>query len=115
MIEIYHNPRCKKSREALSLLNGETIQIIEYLKTPPTPETLSSILAKLNLSAFDLIRKKESLFQEQYKDKSFSESEWISVLCKNPILIERPILVHENNAILGREVEKVLDFLKNGI
>jgi len=115
MIEIYHNSRCRKSREALSMLEGEDYCITEYLKTPPTPEVLSSLIKKLNISAIDLIRKKESLFQDQYKDKNLAENEWIEVMCQNPVLIERPILIKGEKAIIGREAEKVKSFLKNGI
>jgi len=110
---IYHNPRCTKSRETLALLEKKKAksQIIEYLKTPPTATELKSFLKKLGLSVQDIIRKKEPLFIEKFKDKKLSDEKWIEVLVKNPVLIERPIVVKGNKAVIGRPPENVLELL----
>ena len=108
-ITIFHNPRCSKSREALNLLKeqGAVIEIKEYLKIPPTHDELKTLLAKLNCKATEIIRTKEDLFIAKYKNKNFSEEEWIQILSENPILIERPIIIKGNRAIIGRPPELV--------
>jgi arsenate reductase len=113
MITIYHNPRCSKSRETLDLLkeNKEEVKVIEYLKTPPSKEELEKILSKLGIAAEELVRKGEDLYKEKYKNKDFSNEEWIKILVKNPSLIERPIVVKGDKAIIGRppiNVHKIL-------
>lgn len=110
---IYHNPRCTKSRETLALLEKKKAkpEIVEYLKTPPTSTELKSLLTKLGLSVQDIIRKKEPLFIEKYKDKKLSDEKWIAILIKNPVLIERPIVVKGNKAVIGRPPENVLALL----
>lgn len=106
---IYHNPRCRKSRETLELLMHQCTQvkIIDYLKTPPDEKELKTILKKLGMKASDLIRKKEPVYLEKFKSKELSEEEWIKAMVKNPILIERPIVVHGERAIIGRPPETV--------
>lgn len=113
MIQIYHNPRCQKSRTALAYLEstGEKIEVVEYLKTPPTAKELTKVLGLLKLKPFDLIRKKEPLFITEYKDKSFSDAQWIKILVENPILIERPILVSETKAVIARDEERLTHFI----
>lgn len=113
MIEIYHNPRCTKSRETLKLLESKGIQpkIVEYLKDIPTEKELKSILEKLGISAYDLIRRKEPVFKENFKGKELSESEWIKAMITFPKLIERPIVINGKKAEIGRPPEKVLDIL----
>jgi arsenate reductase (glutaredoxin) len=110
---IYHNPRCRKSRETLDLLKHhcKDITIVDYLKTPPDEKELKMILKKLGMKAEDLLRKGEELFKEKYKNKNFSEEEWIKVMVKNPVLIERPIVVEGNRAVIGRPPEKTLELL----
>ncbi|MBX9850491.1 MAG: arsenate reductase (glutaredoxin) [Cytophagaceae bacterium] len=107
---IYHNPRCRKSRETLELLqhNCKEVQIIDYLKTPPSEKELKSILSKLQLSAEELVRKGEAVYKEKYLDKKMTEDQWIQAMVKNPILIERPIVLAGNKAIIGRPPENVL-------
>lgn len=110
-ITIYHNPRCGKSRDSLKLIESQKnteVEIIEYLKNPPTKEELKKLLAKLNLKAEDIVRKNEALYKEHYKGLIFNEDEWIKILCENPILIERPIVVKNNKAVIGRPPENVL-------
>jgi arsenate reductase len=113
-IEIYHNNRCSKSRCALDILNkkGEELIIHDYLKTPPTKKQLKDLLAKLGIKASELVRKKEALFIEKFKDKKFTETEWITILSENPILIERPIVVDGYGAIIARPPELLEEFLK---
>jgi len=112
-IKIYHNSRCSKSRCVLEILEKKKIkpEIIEYLKIPPTEKQLKELLKMLNLKAEQIVRKGEALFKEKYKDKKISEAEWIKILAKNPILIERPIIVKGNKAIVGRPPELVLELL----
>lgn len=105
MLKIYHNPRCSKSRETLLLINeaNAEVEIVEYLKTPPTEDELRAILTQLNLPVEYLIRKSEELYKTEFKGKELSEDEWIKALVENPKLIERPIVVNEDGeAILGR-------------
>ena len=110
-MKIYHNPRCRKSRETLSLIleNGVEPEIIEYLKTPPAPEELKGLLDLLGISAEQLIRKGESIYKEQFKGGTYSEGEWIQILSENPKLIERPIVVSGDKAVIGRPPENVKD------
>ncbi len=89
--------------------HGEDVEVREYLKVPPTEEELTELLKLLGIQAEDLIRKGESLFKEQFKNKSFSNTEWIRILAENPVLIERPIVIKNNKAVIGRPPVKVLD------
>ena len=111
---IYHNPKCSKSRQTLELLkeNGITPTIIEYLKTPPTAEELKKILAQLEMSPRDLMRKKEGIYSElKLDDSSLSNDDLIGFMIQHPILIERPIVLTNGKAVLGRPPELVLDIL----
>jgi arsenate reductase len=112
--KIYHNPRCSKSRQALNLLISHNIEpeIVEYLKTPLSESEIRSLLDMLKISAFDLIRKGEEEYKTLFKGKSLSEDEWIQAMVDYPKLIERPIVVKNKKAILGRPLEKVIDLLK---
>lgn len=110
---IYHNPRCTKSRETLALLNARGIEpkVIEYLKTPPTAKELKAIVAKLGIKPEALVRKGEDVYKEKFASKTLTDSQWIEALAANPILIERPIVVHGDKAAIGRppeNVEKIL-------
>lgn len=111
---IFHNPRCSKSREALSLLEKENckIKVKEYLKTPLEKKDLQDILMKLGVSAKDIIREKEKVFQEKFKNKNFSEEEWIQILIENPILIERPIVIDGYKAVIARPPDLVLELIQ---
>ena len=113
-VTLYYNPRCSKCREALCMLEDKGIEaeIIEYLNTPPTEKELKDVLKKLGLKAMDIIRTKEPLFIEKYKGKKFTDAQWIKVLVKNPILIERPIAIEGNKAVVGRPPEKIFTILK---
>ncbi|MEM7161917.1 MAG: arsenate reductase (glutaredoxin) [Bacteroidota bacterium] len=106
---IYHNPRCRKSRESLQILEKEKveIQVREYLKEPISTKEFKVLLAKLNLNIKEIIRKEERVYKEKYKDKTFTDDEWISILIEEPKLIQRPIVVKENKAVIGRPPENV--------
>jgi arsenate reductase len=112
-MEIFHNPRCSKSRQTLALLNekGFDPKVRLYLTEIPTPEELRSILAKLGIKAEELVRKGEQVFKDEYKGKELSENEWVSAMVKHPKLIERPILINKDKAAIGRPPEQVLDIL----
>ena len=113
-ITIYHNPKCSKSRQTLELLkvNGITPTVIEYLKTPPTADTLKAILDQLGMAPRDLMRKKEAVYAELKLDNpSLSDDDLIDAMKKHPILIERPIVLANGKAALGRPPEQVLDIL----
>jgi len=113
-VQILYNPRCSKCREALTLLQGESceIEIVEYLKKTITKKELKNILAKLGLKAFDIVRKKEGLYVTKFKNKTFTNDEWIQLLIENPVLIERPIVIDGYKAIIGRPPELVVDLLQ---
>lgn len=108
-MEIYHNPRCAKSRETLKLIedSGVNVEIIEYLTNVPTKQQLKSVLKKLGMKASEIIRKNEAIFKEKYKGKELSEDEWLDAMVNNPKLIERPIVVKGDKAVLGRPPENV--------
>ncbi|MCH2231237.1 MAG: arsenate reductase (glutaredoxin) [Crocinitomicaceae bacterium] len=107
--KIYHNPRCSKSRMALEFLKkeGKDVEIIEYLKEIPSKEELLVVLKKLNLSAESIIRKGESIFKENYKGKNMSEDQWVEAMLKFPKLIERPIVIKANRAVVARPTELI--------
>ena len=113
MIIIYHNPRCRKSREGLAIVqeSGQSVKVVEYLKEPPTKSELKAILGYLGLAAQDIIRKNEKLYKEEFKGKELTESQWLKALVENPILIERPIVVKGNKARLGRPPEAIKELL----
>ncbi|MGR6034369.1 MAG: arsenate reductase (glutaredoxin) [Candidatus Nitrosoglobus sp.] len=113
-VVIYHNPKCSKSRQALQLLFDQGIEprIIEYLKTPPTPEQLLEILRLLNKKPRDLIRQQEPEYQNNgLDDPSLSQEQLIAGMHAHPILIERPIVLAKGKAAIGRPPEKVLEIL----
>lgn len=111
---IFHNPRCSKSRQALALLEQQGIQpeVVRYLDTPPTAAELAQLLAVLGLSARDLMRKKEAPYKALALDNpALTEAELIEAMVNNPVLIERPIVLHDGKAVVGRPPENVLDIL----
>jgi len=108
-IQLYHNPRCGKSREALQYLKdkGKEPDIILYLQNPPTFDELKELIRKLKINPTELIRKKEKIFIENYSSSLLSDDEWIKVMTKHPILIERPIIISGNKAVIGRPKERI--------
>ena len=110
-ITLYHNPRCSKSRSALELIrkNGIEPVIIEYLKTPPDPDDLESLIKASGMSARDFIRPSEPVYKALgLQDQSLTESDLILAMTKNPILIERPIAIAGNRVVIGRPPENIL-------
>ena len=114
MLKIYHNPRCRKSREGLAILeeSGQDFEIVKYLDTPPSYLELAAILGKLNLKPIELVRKNEAIWKEQFKGKELSDEEIIQAMVDHPILIERPIVVKNNEAVLGRPPENISELFK---
>jgi arsenate reductase len=110
-VTIYHNPRCGKSRDTLALIRdkGITPNIVEYVTTPPTAGELKQILAWLGLSARDILRRKEAA--DQGVDATLPEDALIAAMVAHPIVIERPIVVADGKARIGRPPEKVLEIL----
>ena len=115
-VKIYHNPRCSKSRETLSLLqsNGIEPDVVLYLKTPPDADTIKALLQMLGMgSARELMRQKEELYKSlNLADSHLSEAALIQAMVENPKLIERPIVVANGKARIGRPPEQVLDIVK---
>lgn len=113
MIQIYHNPRCGKSRNCLAFLTEkeQNIEIIKYLETPPTEADVRELLQKLNLKPIQLVRVKEPIWIENYKNKSLSDVDIIRAMVAHPILIERPIVIKGDKAIIGRIPEEVALFI----
>jgi arsenate reductase len=113
MIQVYHNQRCGKSRNCLLFLKDSNVEfkIINYLETPTTSEELKALLQKLKITPIELVRQKEKIWIEKYKGINLSEDEIIQAMVENPILIERPIVVKDNQATIGRDLDNVIPFL----
>lgn len=112
--QIYHNPRCSKSRQTLAILEENNIQpeIVLYLETPPSAKELKDIISKLGVTARDIIRKGEDAYKEQgLKNPDLSDNELVTALVNSPKLIERPIVIKSDKAIIGRPPENVLDLI----
>ena len=109
MIKIYHNPRCRKSREGLALLEkaGKEFEIVKYLEEIPSEADLTEIIELLNISPIQLVRKTEKIWKENYKGKELSDREIIKTMIENPKLIERPIVIHNHKAVIGRPPENI--------
>jgi len=113
MIKIYHNPRCSKSREGLKILeeSGKDFLIVKYLDIPMKKEEIKKVLELLDISAEELIRKNEKVWKENYKGKDLSEEDILEAMQEHPKLIQRPIVVNENKAIIGRPPEKIKEII----
>ena len=114
MLKVYFKPNCATCQTALKLMKANTkeeIQTVEYLVATPSQKEIKEILKMLGMKAEQLVRKKEPLYKEKYEGKKISNSEWIKILNENPILIERPIVVKDGKAIIGRPIETILDLL----
>lgn len=109
-ITIYHNTRCSTSRKTLDLLKQKKnveIEIVEYLKEVPSRAAFKKLLAKLHLKPHDVIRTKEALYREKLSGLNLNDEEWIDIMLENPVLIERPIVVKDNRAVIARPVERI--------
>ena len=112
-MKIYHNNRCRKSREALQMLEEKNIkhEVVDYMNTPVTEEELEGLLEKLDIDAIDLIRNKEIDWKDNFKGKELDEAEVILAMIEYPKLMERPIVVNGENAIVARPAEKMDEIL----
>lgn len=113
MISILHNPRCGKSREGIALLeaSGKAFEVIKYLEQPLNEEELNALIQKLNIRPIQIVRQKEKLWIEQYKNQNLSDNEILKAIAAHPILIERPIVVTDNKAIIGRPPQQIIDII----
>ncbi|MGC1631758.1 MAG: arsenate reductase (glutaredoxin) [Gelidibacter sp.] len=113
MISIYHNPRCSKSREGLAILEDEkaNFQVIKYMDKLLSVEELKVIILLLKIKPIELVRINESIWKENFKNLGLSEDDIISVMAKHPQLIERPIVINGDKAVIGRPPQKILDVL----
>ena len=109
-MRIYHNPKCSKSRQTLELIRNKTseFEVIEYLKNPLTKKEITILLSQLKIKPLSLVRTQEIIWKENYKGKKLTDIEIINAMFENPKLIERPIVVRNNKAIIGRPPENVL-------
>jgi len=109
MITIYHNPRCRKSREGLAIVeaSGQDFEIVKYLDDPLTADTLAGIISKLGIAPIDLVRKNEPIWKSDYKGKTLSDAQIIDAMVLHPKLIERPIVINNTKAVVGRPPETI--------
>ncbi|WP_422861216.1 arsenate reductase (glutaredoxin) [Flagellimonas sp. W118] len=109
MIKIYHNPRCRKSREGLEYLEktGENFEVVRYLENVPTAAELENIISYLGITPEQLVRKNESIWKEKYKGKKLSDQDIVNAMVENPKLIERPIIIKGKKAVIGRPSENI--------
>jgi len=113
MIKIYHNPRCTKSRQGIAVLQEAKVafEVIKYLDTPLNENELEEILDTLKISPIQLVRKNEAVWKEQFKGKELSDNQIIAAMVKFPKLIERPIIINDNKAVIGRPSEKISEII----
>jgi len=113
MFTVYHNPRCSKSRCALDYLDeaNEKYEIVEYLKDTPSKEELEKIIKMLDIQPEELIRKGEAEYKDNFKGKQLSNSQWIDAMIRFPKLIERPIVIKNNKAVIARPIERIKDLM----
>lgn len=114
MIKIYHNPRCRKSREGLSILenSGKKFEVIKYLEEVPSREELREVINCLGISPKNLVRKNEGIWKEKFRNRLMSDEAILDAMVAYPKLIERPIVLANGKAVIGRPVENITDFLK---
>ncbi|QHI35923.1 Arsenate reductase [Kordia antarctica] len=113
MIKIYHNPRCSKSREGLAILeeSGKDFKILKYLENRLTLAEITEIIELLDIEPIDLVRQNEAFWKENYKDKRISKAHIIKLMLSNPKLMERPIVINGDKAVIGRPAEKILTII----
>lgn len=113
MIQIYHNSRCSKSREGLQILeeSGKDFEVIEYMKDKVSVDELKNLIKKLKIQPIDLVRKNETIWKENFKGKELSDQEILEAMAEFPNLIERPIVIHNGKAVIGRPPSLINDIL----
>ena len=113
MIEIYHNPRCSKSREGIEILEtyGAPFKVVKYLEDTPDKAQVANLIKLLGISPIELVRKNEAIWKTEFKGKDLSDDEIITAMANNPKLIERPIVIKGNKAVIGRPASKILTIL----
>lgn len=113
MIKIYHNPRCRKSREGLALLekSGKEFEVVKYLEDIPTKEELRAIVSSLGISPEHLIRKNEAVWKEKFRGKLLTDEQVLDAMLAYPKLIERPIVLRNGKAVIGRPLENITRLL----
>ncbi|RTY94907.1 arsenate reductase (glutaredoxin) [Flavobacterium sp. GT3R68] len=113
MIQVYHNSRCSKSRECLAFIedSGQEFEVIKYLEDTPTYDELKTVIEKLGINPIELVRQKEKVWIDNFKGKEMSDKEIIHAMISNPILIERPIVINGDKAIIARPIEKAATFI----
>ena len=114
-IQIYHNARCSKSREGMCLLEGlgDEVEIIEYTKHPLTEEQLAELIAKLGIKPVQLVRTKEEIYKTKFADRKMTPKQWIKAMIKYPELMERPIVVKGNQAVIGRPPSLITELIQS--
>jgi arsenate reductase (glutaredoxin) len=114
MLKIFHNPKCRKSREGLEMLKSKTsdFEVIDYIKNGLKENDLKEILLKSNLEPHQIVRTQEELFKKELKGKNFTREEWIQIICENPRLLQRPFLVGKMKAVLGDPADRIDILLK---
>ena len=113
MLQVLHNPKCGKSRTCLAFLDNskEEYQIVNYLQNPLSEDELKVLIKKLNIKPLDLVRQKETLWIDNFKGQKMTNAKIIKTLVKFPILIERPIVIKGDQAIIGRDLEQLEKFI----
>lgn len=113
MVTIYHNPRCTKSRQGVALLKEKDVnfEVIKYLEDPITEKELKDIIKKLGITPMALVRKNEAIWKSNFKGKDLSDKDIIKAMISNPKLIERPIVINGDKAVVGRPTEQILTII----
>lgn len=113
MIKIYHNPRCSKSREGLAILeeSKKDFEVIKYLENTFTIKDLKALISKLGIKPINLVRRNEAIWKSEYKDKTLSDEQIIEAMVANPKLIERPIVVNNDKAVIGRPPQNIINII----
>lgn len=113
MIKIYHNTRCRKSREGLQTVQAseQPYEVIDYISNPLSEKELQDVIKILGIKPIDLVRKNEAIWKSDFKSKELSDQQVITAMATHPKLIERPIVIHKNKGVIGRPNERILDIL----
>jgi arsenate reductase (glutaredoxin) len=112
-VKIYHNPRCRKSREGLQFLQNATkeFEVVDYIKHPLSVERIEELLAFMDKKPFDLVRTEEEYYKKELKGKTISDKEWMTILSEHPRLIKRPIVVYGKKAVFAQPPQKINEIL----